>query len=244
MIRYKFIFQRILLLAFCCLAILGFINYEIYSINQKEYARQVDIASDARKQIGLNLNLIKIAIQTNDYAMYNDNLMNLYENFSKVESLSFIENEQRPYLDSLRAYMMLLEDNKNLIIEMSSIYKAISAIRNTFRDNYSGKDAISREKLTKLGDEIEKLKIDEGDYTDSTILTVLDRVNGILTDIISGSNELAECIDNCYKDRIVGINDELAEKLKSFANQTESLNRDIENRFDFDTLEWLVHSVR
>lgn len=235
------IIGRILFGIICLVIILGFINYEVYSINNKEYARQIDIANEAHAQITLNLNMIKIAIQTEDLDKYEENLLKLYENSAKIEPLFFLEEEQKDYLDSLHSYMELLENRKNLLSEIIKLKQNIANIEKVFKENYNGKDAISREKLTGLSGEIEKLKIKEKNYSEETILKVVSSINEILTDIIAKSNALTECIDNCYKDRITEINNELAEKLGSFADKTKDLNKTLEDQFDLETLDKLIN---
>ncbi len=237
--RYLIIPGKILLLIICCTAILGFINYEVYSLNRKEYARQTDIANETHEQIRLNLNLIKIAIQTNNIEQYNDNLSKLRENSAKIEPLFFIKDEQESYLTSLHSYIELLENRKTLLPEIANIKKDVSNIEKTFKDNYGDKDAISREKLTSLSAEVEKLILDEKKYSEESILAVVSAINETLNDIISESKALADCIDNCYKDRIAEINDELAGKLEAFSKKIEGLNQTIEDQFDLKTLDEL-----
>ena len=223
----------------CLVLILGFVNFEVYSINNKEYARQIDIANEAHKQIALNLNMIKIAVQTEDIEKYKENLSRLYENSAKIKPLFFLEDEQKDYLNSLYSYIELLENRKTLLSEIIKLKNDISAIEKVFKENYNGKDASSREKLTSLSSEIEKLKINEKDYSEEIIKNIISEINDLLNGIIADSSALSECIDNCYKDKITEINDGLAEKLKSFADKTEGLNQSLEDQFDFETLDKL-----
>ncbi len=48
--------------------------YEAYSITRKEYEKQAEVANDVRKEVNFDLNMIKIAVQTNDADVFNENL--------------------------------------------------------------------------------------------------------------------------------------------------------------------------
>ncbi len=100
---------KIFIFILCLVALLGFINYEVYSIKKKEYERQSEIASTTHEQINLNLNMLKIAIQTNDIDGYSENLQSLHENATTIESLFMVKDEENDYLTSLHSYMELLE---------------------------------------------------------------------------------------------------------------------------------------
>ena len=236
------IIRKIFFAIMCCILVLGFINYEVYSVKKKEYERQTEIANNSHEQIKLNLNMLKIAIQTNDIDKYAENLSNLYENTTTIESLFLIKEEQNDFLSSIKNYAELLETKKNLLTEITNLKQDISKIEKKFKNNYSDKGAITRELLADASNVIAKLKIDEKKYTEKPILTTVTTTNKVLDGIIAKSNTLTECIDNCYKNRINEINDELAEIIKEFTDQTISLNKAIEDQFDLTTLDKLKES--
>ncbi|MBO7717901.1 hypothetical protein J6S37_00170 [Candidatus Saccharibacteria bacterium] len=233
------VLQKTFIILICCAAFLGFLNYEIYSLNKKEYERQVGILNETHEQISLNLNMMKIAIQTNDLGKYAENLSKLRDNSATIESLFLVRGEQEGFLTSLHSYIELLESREKLLSENIGLKQDVLNIEKSFKDNYGGKDAISRDKLTGIGNEIAKLKIDGEKYSEEIVKTIVSAINQVLDEIIAESDALAKCIDSCYKDRITKINDELAEKVKGFASKTEDLNKTIEEQFDFKILDEL-----
>ncbi|MBQ3465161.1 hypothetical protein IJH15_03025 [Candidatus Saccharibacteria bacterium] len=230
---------KIFIFILCLVALLGFINYEVYSIKKKEYERQSEIASTTHEQINLNLNMLKIAIQTNDIDGYSENLQSLHENATTIESLFMVKDEENDYLTSLHSYMELLENEADLLPEIASLKQDVLKIKKVFQDNYSDDDSITRDKLENASDEITKLKINEKNYSKKAILSVISEINNILEEIASKSDSLSDCIDNCYKNRINEINDNLADEIEEFVDKTEKLNKTIENQFDLNTLDFL-----
>ena len=220
-------------------ALIGAITYEVHSIIKKEYERQSEILGTIHTDINLNLDMIKIAIQTSDPDAYSEKLSNLYNDSASAKSLFLVKDEQNDYLTSLDEYINSLEEHKNLISEITILKQDVSDIEKVFKDNYSDKGSISRDKLTGVNAEIIKHKLSNEKYSEEKIVTIVNSINTTIDNIASKAQALTDCIDSCYASRIGEITDELAEQIKSFSDQTTKLNQDLEDQFDFDSMDQL-----
>ena len=213
--------------------VVGFVVYEAYSITRKEYIRQTDIATSAHQQVNFNLDMIKIAVMTEDVETYENNLNGLREQMNTISSLSFLYDEQSEYLGKLRDYIELLSNKTALLEEMSSLKSDVLTVKNKISENYSDKNTLTREKLTEAKSKVLEFKINASNYAEEKALTVANSVNDLLQGVSDKVSTLVDCVDTCYKNRIVEINDELSEAINSFTNNTDALNSGLEAEFDF-----------
>ncbi|MBR6505589.1 hypothetical protein IKT18_01995 [Candidatus Saccharibacteria bacterium] len=229
--------KKILIGTLCCVAITGFALYEAYSIVKKEYLHQTEIAAVAHEKINYNLDMIKIAVMTEDVETYEKNLAEITEQINIIAPLGLVKSEQTDYLNQLEEYTTLLNNKVELLTEMQSIKSNIATVKDKLNENYGDEDSISRDKLKESKDKVLEFKIKPDEYTEEKVLAIINQVNGALEGISEKASALAECIDTCYADRISEIDDELADKMKSFADAVDELNSNLEKEFSFDKME-------
>ena len=209
--------------------------YEAYSITRKEYEKQAEVANDVRKEVNFDLNMIKIAVQTNDADVFNENLGKMKVQAERLKDLSFLENRLAGYKARLTYYIDLLDSKTDLLPQIKQLKTKVSEIATFVKENYVESKA-SRDKVREVNPKLNQLKIALGDYTNDTVKNVVNTVNGFLEEMAIGGTSLSDCIDTCYKDKISGINDGLETKIKAFADKTAELNAGLEKEFDLETL--------
>lgn len=229
--------KKIIIGVVCWMMVAGFLLYEGYSIVKKEYMRQTEIAAEAHEKINFNLDMIKIAVLTEDVETYENNLAEMKDQMAVISPLGLIHDEQVEYLESLGEYTELLNNKVELLKEMQKAKTEIVAVKEKMNENYSNKDTLTRDKLKEVKNKVAEFKVDTGEFTEERVLKTINAVNGILDGVIDKSAALADCIDTCYKNRISEINNELADKIKSFADAVDGLNTDLEKEFNFDLMQ-------
>lgn len=230
------ILKKIIVGVICWAMVTGFLLYEGYSIMKKEYMRQTEIAAEAHEKINFNLDMIKISVMTEDAEAYEKNLAGVKEQIDVILPLGLIYDKQAEYLSSLQEYAEFLDSKLALLKEIQLAKTKITALKEKMNENYGNKDTLTRDKLKEVKDKVGGFKIDTSEFTDEKVLKVVGAVNGALLGISEKSAALADCIDVCYKNRINEINNELAEKLKSFAESIDGLNKELEKEFAFDKM--------
>ena len=227
-------FKKILLMTLSWLMILFLASYEGTSIIKKEYERQIQIANTAREQVALNLNMIKIAVQTEDDEIYGNNLAGLKEQTAVLEDLSYLKNRQSGYLKRLNTYIERLEEKKEIISATKTLSEKVKEVKEYLATNYGNNQTATREKIREGKTKFEEIKVNL--KYDNSVQETVNYVNDILNRLIEASISLSDCIDTCYKDRIEKINDELAGYIKAFSEKVTTLNKNYESEFDFQTL--------
>ncbi len=230
-------FRKIIVYTLCCGLIIGFLAYEAYSIFKKEYIRQTEIAAEAHESVNHHLDMVKIGVLTEDVETYENNLAGLREQINIISTLSLIESEQADYLQTLKDYVEHLDSKTELLKEMKSAKESIAAAKEKINENYGNKDTLTRDKLKEVKDRLPEFKINVEDFKEEKVTKVVNAVNGILDSMVEKASALTDCIDTCYKDRINEINNELADKIKSFADGVAELNTSFEKEFDFDKMQ-------
>ncbi len=233
------ILRKILIGVVCWAAIVGFVVYETYSIVKKEYVRQTEVAEEAREGINFNLDMIKIGVLTGDVETYDNNLAGMRGQMAVISSLGLLRNELEEYLGALSEYAELLQSKKELLKEMQTAKAEIATVKEKMKENYSDKETLTRDKLKEVKDKVLGFKIKVEDFTEEKILKVVNTVNETLDGMAEKAAALTDCIDECYKDKIVTINDELADKIKTFSDAVAGLNLDYEKEFDFEKMSEL-----
>ena len=234
--------KKTLIGVICWTAVVGFCIYEASSIIKKEYTRQTEIAREAHEKINFNLDMIKIAVMTEDVETYEKNLVGIKEQMGVISPLGLIKNEQAEYLGLLGEYTEILENKVKLLEEMQKAKTSITAVKEKLSENYGNKDTLSREKLKESKDKVLEYKIIIGDYSEEKIVAIVSRVDEILNGISDKASALADCIDTCYKNRINEIDDELAEIFKGFADTVDGLNANLEKEFAFGKMKVIKES--
>ena len=229
-------FKKIIICTLCWAGVAGFAIYETYSIIEKEYARQSEIAAEARKKVNFNLDMIKISVMTEDVETYEKNLTSIKDQMNIISPLSLVKFEQAEYLNILGEYVELLTDKTVLLNEIRSAKTDIVTIKDKMDEQYCNVDNLSREKLKEAKDTVLSYKLIASDYTMEKILVVINKVNEVLDGVSDKAAALADCIDTCYENRINEIDDELADFLKGFADVVDGLNAELEKEFDFDKM--------
>ena len=229
-------FQKIMAVIICWMLLCGFLIYETYSIVKKEYLRQTDVAIAVHEKVNLNLDMIKIGVLSGEVETYVENLAEAEAQKDVISSLGLIKNDQADYLQKLSDYTEILHRKESLLREMQNLKAEVLTIKDKINENYGDKDTLTRDKLKEVKDKIAELKIKTDNYTEEGTLKVANGVNGVLDDIIDKASALADCIDACYKNRIDEINDELADKIKAFADGVAELNQSFEREFDFEKM--------
>lgn len=235
----KKILTKIILAVLCLGVVVGLVVYEECSIMEKEHERQVVVAESAHREIDLGLNMIKIAVQTEDEDLYAKNLGAVREGLAKIKPLVLVQEEQAEYLAQLGEYMVVLEDKAPVLSEMHSLKDKVGEIEKVLKENYGNSDEISRDKVKGAKEEILRLKINEEDYKAERVAEVVGAVNETLDKMAEKAGELADCIDNCYKNKISELNDGLADMLKEFMDKAPGLNTALEEEFEFGKMEEL-----
>ena len=146
--------------------------YETNSILQKEYERQSEIATEAHEKVKFNLDMIKIAVMTEDVDTYETNLTETREQMDIISPLGLIASGQADYLNSLDEYAKLLEDKIN--------------------ENYGNKDNLTRDLLKQAKDTILGIKLSASDYTEEKVLAIVNKVNDTLDGISEKASALAD----------------------------------------------------
>lgn len=231
--------KKIIVGVICWTAVVGFFVYETYSIVKKEYVRQTEVANEAREEINFNLDMIKIGVLTGDVETYGNNLSGMREQIAVISSLGLVRSEQEEYLTALSEYAELLQNKEELLREMQTVKVEVITVKEKMQENYSNKETLTRDKLKEVKDKVLEFIIKLEDYTEERVLRVVNAVNGALEGVSDKAAALIECIDECYKDKIATINDELADKIKSFSEAVAGLNSDYEKEFDFEKMSEL-----
>lgn len=234
--------KKIIVGVICWTVVVGFFVYETYSIVKKEYVRQTEVANEAREEINFNLDMIKIGVLTGDVETYGNNLSGMREQIAVISSLWLVRSEQEEYLTALSEYAELLENKVALLDEMKKVKTEIVTVKDKINENYGNKDTLTRDKLKEVSAKVLDFKIKPEEYQEEKVLKILNAVNGMVEGISEKAGALAECIDACYKDRINTINDELAEKIKAFADSVKELNSEFEKEFEFERMEELKNN--
>ena len=211
------------------------ILYETYSIVKKEYERQVEAYADVRENINFGLNMIKIAVQTNDENSFITNLDTIKDKSEKLNELSFLNNQISGYKTRLNYYLDLLNSKKDLLPEIKKLKEKVDEITGIVKDSFVSKN-ITRDKVREINSKMNKLKFKTDGFINERVKIVADVVNAFLDEMAAGGTSLSDCIDTCYKNRISEINDNISNSIKAFSDKTNKLNRDIEKEFDLDTL--------
>lgn len=209
--------------------------YETYSIIKKEYERQVETYSTVREDINLNLNMIKIAVQTTDEETFKTNLEKMKAESERLNELSFLNNQMSGYRTRLSYYLELLESKKDLFPEIKELKAKVDEVTSSVKESFKS-SGITRDKVRELNSKFNKLKFKTDGFTNERVKIVADVVNAFLDEMADGGKTLSDCIDTCYKNRISEINDNLSNSIKAFSDKTGKLNRDIEKEFDLNTL--------
>ena len=228
---------RIVMLLMTGVIAVGVVLYEAYSIVEKEYARQTDLAEEVQEQVDFNLNMMKIAVQTNDAETYVDKVENLKNEMAKMDGLFMIQEEWAEYITLMDEYVGVLDGKEAEIAEVKELKAEVAEIAKAMREKYGNKDEITRDKIAGAKNEIAVLKLEVNKYSSEKVVAVAEAVNMILDGIVEKVGALADCVDTCYKNRISEINDELAEKLKDFGNKAKDLNIGFEKEFEFEKME-------
>lgn len=233
----KKILTKIITVVLCLGAVVGFVVYEECSIMEKEHERQSAVAESAHKDIDLGLNMIKIAVQTEDEDLYAKNLGVVREGLAKIEPLVLVREEQAEYLARLGEYLGVLEDKVPVLSEMHSLKEKIAEIEKVLKENYGNSDEISRDKVKGAKEEILKLKINGEEYETERAVEAVGAVNEMLDKMAEKAGALADCIDSCYKNKISELDDGLADMLKEFMDKAPGLNTALEEEFEFGKME-------
>ena len=231
--------MKIILVIISILRVVGFVGYEGYSISKKERERQIELAEATRAEINLKLDMVKIAVQTNDAELYAKNLDEIQAGANRIWSLFLLREQQKEYLLRLSEYVEILKSKKDFLAEMQSLKETVKNIKSVLQEQYGNKDNISRDKVKEAKAKIAELKFDISQYSVEKIKRIVNAVNGVLDSVIDKVGTLADCIDTCYKNRINEVNDELADAFKNFTNKVADLNKDFERELGLTEMEKL-----
>ena len=223
--------------------VVGLVIYEEWSIVTKEHERQLEIAQEDETEIKLGLDMLKIAVQTEDTELYGANLARVRAAMAEIGSLAMVQDEYGEYLGKLGEYAGLLEDRAEMLAEMHELKGAVDGISDTLGAEYGNKDEISKDKVRGAKEKIGGLKIDAGKYGVEKVALAVNSVNDVLDKLMGKVGELSDCIDNCYKDKIKSLNDGLAELLKEFLDKAPGVNAELENEFELARMEELKKGV-
>jgi len=224
--------KKVLVCIFCFVGLIGFLGYEGYSIVQKEYETQREVVKETRAQVNFNLDMVKIAIMTEDTEAYARYLGSIRENSAVISAQSLARDEG--YLGKLGEYISVLESKAGLLTETRDARSEILKAKNSLSENYN---ELTKEKLKEAQEKIAGLKIDASRFSEEKVVAAISKVNEILDVVSEKAAALSGCVDTCYKNRISTLNDELAEKLKGFSEVTDGVNREIEWEFEFSKME-------
>lgn len=221
-------------------AVIGLAVYEGWMIVSLEHERQMELALDAKTKATLGLNMLKIGVQTEDVDLYAENLQKVEGAAVEIGELGMVREEFGEYLETLVGYAGKLEERKALLGEMRKLKDAVTNITSQIEKDYGNKDAISKEAVKEAKGKVLGLKLNRDDYGNELVVGVLEKVNVVLDKIAEKVGELGDCVDNCYKDKINSLNDELAGVFKEYADAVSDINKPLEAEFDFEKMDWLV----
>ena len=121
--------MKIILVIISILIVVGFVGYEGYSISKKERERQIELAEATRAEINLKLDMVKIAVQTNDAELYAKNLDEIQAGANRIWSLFLLREQQKEYLLRLSEYVEILKSKKDFLAEMQSLKETVTNIK-------------------------------------------------------------------------------------------------------------------
>ena len=227
--------KKILVATIIMSLIMTAIIYEAYSITRKEYERQVEIANSVRENVTLDLNMVKIAVQTNDEEVYSNNLKKMEAEIKRIDELSMLDNSLAGYKTRLKYYADLLEAKMDLLPEIKDLKTKVDEIVKVLKENFVSTTA-TREKVREVNPKMVSLKIDVNNYTNDNVKAVVVAVNDILNELAVNGTTLSDCIDTCYKNRITEVTNGVNDLIKGFSDKTAGLNLAVENEFQLEIL--------
>ena len=241
--KFLKIIPRIIFLIILLSGIAGLTWYEISSINQKERDRQYIIYNEAKKDLTLNLNLVKVAILTKDAKLYDQSIKNIDSSLQTVNKYSIIRTEQAATTQRVLDYSNLLKSRQATLTEMVSINDAINLATKTVGENFGDANALSRDSLRNASAIVSGLKIPTENYNTKTSLAVAEKVNQILAKMEDSANKLSACIDTCYQENIVEISNDMSNSLGTMVQGFPELNQAFIAEFQLDRLAELIKSL-
>ena len=223
-------FKKVLLMVTTWMVVMFIASYEAASITKKEYERQIQIANAAREQVVLNLNMIKIAVQTEDDGMYGENVESMKEQARILEDLSYLKLRQSGYLARLNGYIETLEAKREIVSATKTLSEKVNEVKEYLSTNYSKSQTATREKVREAKTKFEEIKIDLK-YGNS-VQEAVNNVNDILNRLIEASMSVSDCIDTCYKDKIEKINNEYKALISSLAPKDSKKGINLKDVFE------------
>lgn len=231
--------KKIFAIIFLIIIFFGFIFFEGYSILKQEFSRQLSFESFLFDDIEMNLNLIKVAVQTNDSELFEKNIYESKEKTKIFSKLFLLKEKHSDYYSEVENYINFLEEKESLLIETAKLKDSILEISRQLKESYGDKATISRDAVRSAVEKIASVRIKTEDYTEIPSQNIIESTNSMLDLVGEKVNSLSECIDTCYKDSIVEITNSMNDILKDFSSKITELNNNIEKEYDFETLEKL-----
>ena len=85
--------KKILTMALVSAAVVGLTIYEVCAIMTHEYERQMEIATGAEAEIERGLNMVQVAVATEDTELYEQNIESVRAAKEEIEPLSLVQRE-------------------------------------------------------------------------------------------------------------------------------------------------------
>ena len=106
------------------------------------------MAGSAHEEIELDLNLLKIAVQTGDAESYVNKVAGVMNEKARIEGLFMVRDEQAEYVGLVNEYLTVLDGKETMVGEMKNLKEEVAGIVKTLQENFGNKDEISRDLFT------------------------------------------------------------------------------------------------
>lgn len=232
--------KKILVSIFCITIIIGIFGFETFLLFNQENEHQSSLANAAYDDILFDLNMIKIAVQTGDFATFSENLSKARSRLSDVDSLFLVKNQHTNYLTEVETYLDFLDSKQDFLQETINLRTDISNLTTSLKESYEDKSKLTRDELKLASERISNQKLNLENYNSESIKQIADATNTMLDNFSKKAKELSDCIDVCYKDAITKITTSLEESFKTFQNGVFELNSKVETEFNFEQINQLI----
>ena len=233
--------KRISIIGACVVAALAIIAGEVWLVVEHENERQRMEAGAIYDDVTLNLDMIKIAIQTSDEEVLNENVNNAKKRLEDFDKLFIAKKQDAEYINEISSYLDFINEKKSLVVETSSLKEKVLNIKSSLKEACGG-EKVTKDEINTVSGKVASLKISDEEFKNESIKVVITTTNSMLDEFGGKADELAKCIGVCYKNKISEITNGLNEIVKSYSGKVDELNKNIEKEFELEKIDKIKFS--
>ena len=219
--------EKVLLVILLTAFVGGIVAVETVSIAKIDKNYQTERSQKIFDDIKSDLYAVRSAIINADAEKYERNVEDLHALLSEMGNLHYVAETKAEEIARTQEYVDFLGGKEDFLRDISLIKGYNAEIQKQLEASYTDANAVTQETMVSLRDKLVEIRNNYPASSNEKAVGLAEKVKNGLSVAENAANNLADCVNKCYANKINTLVEEFSGALKNISSEIVTMNETI-----------------